>query len=114
MPDSSQAGWGGRVAVAIVRSDPPTAFLASDAEVLGRVLALRLVAQTSAGELPEKARQQIRAALLEERWADAVATWIEATGEIVDAYPDEDIWSEERLDLDAASFEIRLAPIFED
>ena len=28
MPDESRAGWPGRVAVAIVRSDPPQVFLA--------------------------------------------------------------------------------------
>jgi hypothetical protein len=51
--------------------------------------------------------------LLEERWGDAVFLWMEATGSVVDAYPDEDVWTEERLDQDRASFEIRIAPIFE-
>jgi hypothetical protein len=38
---------------------------------------------------------------------------MEATGTVVDAYPDEYVWTEERPDQDRASFEIRMAPIFE-
>jgi hypothetical protein len=37
---------------------------------------------------------------------------MEATETIVDAYPQEDVWIEERLDRDRASFEIRMAAIF--
>jgi hypothetical protein len=40
--------------------------------------------------------------------------WMQATSEVVDVYPDEEIVTEERLDQDTASMEIRLAPIFED
>ncbi|QXC59783.1 hypothetical protein KSP35_15535 [Aquihabitans sp. G128] len=114
MPDAARSGWPGRLAVAIVRSDPPQVFLASDQEVLGRVLALRLVAQTRPGEVSAEAIQEIRDALLEERWGDAVAAWIGATGEAIDAYPDDDVWTEERLDLAMATLELRLAPIFDD
>ncbi|MCU1358622.1 MAG: hypothetical protein JWM89_4040 [Acidimicrobiales bacterium] len=113
MPDSPNAGWPGRVAVAILRSDPPEVFVASDSEVLGRVLALRLVAKTAPEELPVESVRSIRAALLAERWGDAVADWIDATGDVIDAYPDDDIWTDERLDSEAASFEIKLARIFE-
>ena len=55
----------------------------------------------------------IRTALLEERWADAVVQWMEATGAVVDAYSAKDVWTEERLDEDRTSFETRMAPIFE-
>jgi hypothetical protein len=72
-----------------------------------------LFARTETRELSEGALQRIRDALLEERWADAVADWIDATGEAVDAYPDEDVWSEARLDADTASLEIRFRRIFE-
>ena len=106
--------WPGRVAVAIVRTDPPQVLLASDEDVLSRLVALKVVARTPRGEVDEGSLDRIRTALLEERWGDAVASWIEATGEIVDGYPDEDVWSPERLDSHAASFEIRMAPIFDD
>jgi hypothetical protein len=42
----------------------------------------------------------------------AVAQWMDATGTVVDACPDEEVWTEERLDQDRASFEIRVSPIF--
>ena len=114
MPDESRAGWPGRVAVAIVRSDPPQVFLATDADVLSRVIALKVVARTDPAELSAESLERIRAALLEEQWADAVVEWIQASGEAVDAYPDEDVWSESRLDAEVASLEIRLERIFVD
>jgi hypothetical protein len=109
-------GWPGRVAVGVVRSDPPAVFLAESPEVLSRVLALEVVAQTRPQELSHRPGllEKIREALLEERWADAVFSWIDATGEAVDAYPDEPVWSERRLDIEKASLEIRVAPVFEE
>lgn len=109
------SGWGGRVAVGILRGDPPQVFVAEDHTVLGRVLALEFVAR----ERPERfgspdAVERARAALLEERWADALFEWMNATDEVIDAYPDEELWTSRRLDADRVSFEIRLARIFDD
>ena len=111
MPDLPRPRLSGRAAVAIVRSDPPQVFLAEDDEVLGRVLAIKLVAQTPPEQLGSFAAE-IRDALLDERWADAVLAWMTATGDVVDAYPDDTVWTEHQLDADAAALEIRLAPIF--
>jgi hypothetical protein len=103
----------GRVAVAIVHTDPPTFFLAEDDDVLSRVLALELVAQTPAETISNEARlKRIQDALLEERWADALGEWIDETGTVVDAYPDETVWSEQRVDVERATMEIRMAPMF--
>lgn len=77
-------------------------------------MALRVVARSDPGELPEGSVERIREALLEERWGDAVAEWIGATGEAVDGYPDEDVWTESQLDTETASLEIRFERIFED
>jgi hypothetical protein len=99
--------------VAVVRSDPPQIFLASDEDVLSRLVALRVVARSDPRELPEGSVERIREALLEERWGDAVSEWIGANGEAVDGYPDEDVWTEARLDAETASLEIRLERIFE-
>jgi hypothetical protein len=111
----STIGWPGRVSVAVVRSDPPLVFLAESDAVIGRLLALRLVARERPRELARSGLlEAIRTALLEERWGDAVAMWMRATTEVVDVYPDEEVVTEERLDHDTASMEIRLAPIFED
>jgi hypothetical protein len=113
VPDEPHSGWGGRVAVAIVHSDPPVVYLAEDHEVLSRLVALRVVARSRPEEVGG-AVDDIREALLDERWADAVAIWIEATGDALDAYPDEDVWTNERLDSERAALEIRVAPIFEE
>lgn len=111
----STIGWPGRVSVAVLRSDPPVVFLAESDAVVGRLLALRLVARTRPSELAASGLlEDIRRALLEERWGDAVAIWMRATSQVVDVYPDDEIMTAQRLNHDTASMEIRLAPIFED
>lgn len=111
MPDVPRPHLPGRAAVAVVRSDPPQVFLAEDDEILGRVLAIKLVAQTPPEQLGSRLTE-VREALLDERWADAVLAWMSATGDVVDAYPDDTIWTDARLDADAAALEIRLSPAF--
>jgi hypothetical protein len=101
--------------IAVVRSNPPRVFLAASEAVLTRLVALELVAQSSPSDIHDAGVvHDIRAALLEERWADAIVDWMNATGETVDAYPDELLRTERTLDEEAASLEIRLAPIFVD
>jgi hypothetical protein len=104
-----------RVAYAVVHQVPPEVFFAEDEHVLSRVLALQLVAQLPATEVspPERLRA-MREALLDERWGDALLEWINETDTVVDAYPSEEIWGDDRLDLDRASFEIRVSPLFTD
>jgi hypothetical protein len=111
MPSEQSIG-----AYAVVRGDEPLVFLASDATVMSRVLALQLVAQLSASAVSSEARlDEMRSALLEERWADAVVAWIEETGTPVDVYEEGLIvWTEHHLDVEAASMEIRMAPLFSD
>ena len=101
-------------AYAVVRGEEPQVFLARDADVLSRVLALNLVAQTRAQDVTSPARLiQMREALLEERWADALLLWIEETGVAVDVYDESPrAWGEADLDLEKASLEIRVAPLF--
>lgn len=105
----------GRVAYAVVRDDPPRIFIAEDEFVLTRRLALDVVASIRADDLPSPSvAERLRTALLEERWADAIATWIEVSGIAVDAYPDEIVWTEAALDAERAAFEMRMAPLFRD
>jgi hypothetical protein len=103
-----------RVAYAVTHEGEPRVFLAEDETVLSRVLAVELVAATSPARLSPADVNVIRHALLEERWADAVAAWIGATGTYVDAYPSERVWSGQQLDEERASLELRVAPIFDD
>ncbi len=102
-----------RIAVGVLRGEVPRVFLAENVEVLGRLLALQLVAPTPAAKLGQ-AVGGIRQALLDERWGDAVLDWMEATGNVVDGYDDEHVWTEERLDREFADFELRLSPLFRD
>ena len=104
---------GAFVAYAVTHESEPRVFLAEDETVLSRVLAVELVAATSPAMLGADL-ESIRHALLEERWADAVAQWIGATGTYVDAYPSERVWSEQQLDEERAGLELRVAPIFDD
>ena len=91
-------GWPGRVAVGIVRGDPPQVFLADSPTTLGRLLASRVVAASKASALADRnVADEIDKALREERWADSISLWMEATGEVVDAYPDEEIVTAEGL-----------------
>ena len=104
-----------KVAYAVVHNDPPDVYIARDDEALTRLLALEVVART----IPESLRspegvEELRAALLEERWADAVVSWIEITGTAIDAYPDEPIWSSEDLSSERVLLEMRLGALFRD
>ena len=97
----------------IVRGDPPQVFVADSDETLGRVLALHVVAQSDPDELHSAGvLEDVRRALLEERWGDAVAGWIDASEEPIDGYPDEVVWTPEIVEAEQTSMEIRLAPIF--
>lgn len=103
-------------AYAIVRTDPPEIFLADDADAISRALAIHLVAQLPAAEVSSASRlREMREALLQERWADALLAWIDETGVAVDVYDaPTKVWSTDELDLDRASLEIRFAPLFTD
>ena len=101
-------------AFALVRGDEPRLVVAENAEVISRALALTLVAQLPAEKVSTPARlRRMRAALLEERWADALVEWIEETGTPVDVYDEvPKVWTEDDLDLDRATLEIRMSPLF--
>ena len=104
-----------RVAYAVVFGGArPRAFLAADEWVLSRVIALHLVAQTRPEEVPAEALPRIREALLQERWADAVAEWMQVTGVTVDVYSDEHVWVDADLDEERVALELRVAPLFDD
>ncbi len=103
-----------RVAWAVVYDDPAEVFVATDEYVLTRLLALKVVARAQSSSLGDTSLGMIRSALLEERWADAVAAWMAATGTRIDAYPDEQLWSAEAVEEELMSLQVRLSPIFED
>jgi hypothetical protein len=102
-------------AYAIVKTDPPQLFLAENAAVMSRLIALKVVAREDPALFPDGRIEVIREALLEERWADAVVAWMGATDTFIDVYEEYvPVWTEQDLDADLASMEIRMARIFED
>jgi hypothetical protein len=103
-----------RVAIAVTHGDAPVIVAASDDTVSTRAVALHLVADTDPRSISPGAVAAIREALLEERWSDAVWEWMDATGEVLDAYPDEPVWSEQQLDEERVALELRMALIFRD
>ena len=55
----------------------------------------------------------MREALLDERWGDALAAWIDETGVPVDVYAHAPaLWTESELTKEKALLEIKVAPIF--
>jgi hypothetical protein len=72
-------------AYAVRRSEPAQPLLADSEDTLNKVIALRWIGEWQPAD--DRAADQVRAALLEERWADAVVGWMNATGEEVDVFP---------------------------
>lgn len=103
------------LAYAVVRREPPDVFVAEDIDVLQRVIALEVVAQTPPAGLSEESRDDLRRALLEERWGDAVAGWIELTGVPIDVYTGGLlVWTAEAVDAEISGLELQFAPLFRD
>lgn len=102
------------VAYAVVRTEPPQVFVATDVDVLQRVLALELVARTPASAMQPGERSAIRSALLDERWADAVLQWIEEMGVPVDVYNHLHVFAEDDVPGEVVGSQLQFAPLFED
>lgn len=100
------------VSVAIVRTDPPSVFIAEDMETMNWVLALRLVARTTPEEVGSYLCDDLRQALLEERWADAVYAWMDVMEVEVDIYASEDMFT--ARDVEFAPTELQFSPLFRD
>ena len=98
------------VACAVVRDDPPQVFLAEDEATLNWVLALRLIALTPSAELPASLRENLRTALRNEQWGDAVELWMRNRPE-VDVYPSFELFIPN--DVALASMELEFTPLFE-
>ncbi len=99
------------MACAVVRDEPPVLMLAEDLDVLQRALALRLVARNEPPRLTDVQREGMQAALLDERWGDAVAAWIDHTGIEVDVYT-ESILTAADVPADLVGAELQFAPLF--
>lgn len=101
-----------QVAYALIPGHEEIACIANDVEVLTRVVVLRLVATTRPDQYPLEKIAWIRQALRESDWEGAIAAWMEATGERVNIFPDEAVWTDALLDEERFGLELAAAPIF--
>jgi hypothetical protein len=99
------------VACAVVRDDPPEVFIAEDQDTLNWVLALKLIAVTPGAELPEGLRHELRTALRQEQWGEAVELWMHGRPE-VDVYPSFELYTAQ--DVELAAQELEFTPLFKD
>ena len=102
------------VAYAVVRDTPPTVYAADSVDVLQRLLALEVVARTPPVGLEAGARGRMRAALLAERWADAVVEWIDETNIAIDVYTHLHVYSDLELPNDLIGAQLQFSPLFRD
>ena len=99
------------VATAVVHTEPASVYLADDIDVLHRVLALEVVARTDPGLLNGRA-EEIREALLEERWGDAVVVWIRETGTGIDVYTNSSVYSDDDVPEDLIGAQLQFSALF--
>lgn len=102
------------MAYALVQGEDQVRFAAVDESVLTRVLILELVAKLQPDRISAELRGRVRAALREQRWAEALVAWMEGTGQQINIFPDEPVWTQDALDEERFVFELEMSPIFED
>jgi len=102
------------VAYAVVRDEPPTVYAADSMDILQRLLALEVVARSVPTDLDGKARERMRKALLDERWADAVVEWIDTTGVAIDVYTHLHVYSDDDLPSELIGAQLQFAPLYRD
>ena len=100
------------VAHAVVREDPPRVFIANDEATLNWVLAIRLVAESPLGYFSEYVRSQLRKAIMQERWGDAVQLWVERSGIAVDFYPSTELFM--ASDVAMSEVEVQFTTLFQE
>jgi hypothetical protein len=100
----------------VLHGDPPDVYVAEDIDVLHRVIALEIVAQTPAAALSAEVRDDIRAALLDEHWGTAVELWMTYYSRArLDVYPSGlRIWTDAMITADVTNLELQFRPLFED
>jgi hypothetical protein len=100
------------IACAVVHGDPPEVFTAEDLDTLHWVLALKLIARTRGRDVPSGLRENLRSALTEERWGDAVELWMQVDPEAIDVYPSFDLHRPD--DVALGPEELQFSPLFVD
>ncbi len=101
------------VAYAVVRTTPAAIYVATDIDVLQRLIVIEVLARSDERLLGDRV-EEIRQALLEERWGAAAAAWIEATGIGIDVYTNISVYDENDLPADLVGAQLQFTPLFQD
>ena len=100
------------ISCAVVRDEPPEVFVADDIDTLNWVLASQCpIARTPGSEIPEDLRRNLRSALVDERWGDAVELWMRVHPGEIDVYPSYDFFTPRDVDLGPSA---PVHPLFRD
>lgn len=102
------------VAYAVLHGPNPDVYLAEDIDVLHRVLAMELVAKLDARTLDPLTRDDLRQALLDERWAEAVFSWMEMNNVQMDVYTHERVYTVADVPPDLIGAQLQFTPLFRD
>jgi hypothetical protein len=100
------------IACAVVHGDPPEVFTAEDLDTLNWVLGLRLIAKTRGRDVPSGLREELRSALANERWGDAVWLWMQFRPDAIDVYPSFELYLP--ADVELGPEELQFSPLFVD
>lgn len=87
-------------------------FIAEDLDTLNWVLALKLIARIPGKQVSDELRATLRAAVLDERWGDAVELWLRVHPGEIDVYPS--YYLHTASDVDLAAEELQFTPLFVD
>lgn len=99
------------VAYAVVHTTPAAIYVATDIDVLQRLIAVEVIARSDDRLLGDRA-ESIRRSLLDERWGAAAAAWIDATGIGIDVYTNISVYDEDDLPAELVGAQLQFAPLF--
>lgn len=95
-----------------MHDDPPTVLVADDIDTLQWVIAIHLIGRTPGRDLEEPLRTELRRAVRDEMWGDAVELWMRVYPGEIDVYPSHDLYTEQ--DVMLGHLELQFSPLFSD
>ena len=99
-------------AYAVVHDSPPGVYFAENIEVLSEVLAREVISQTPSTRFERNSLEEIREALLDRQWGEALEIWTLETGIVVDVFESGDVWTENQLNSSSYHLTVQKSPIF--
>ena len=88
--------------------------LVGEVRGVGLIAALELVADTDPALLTSEGAEELRKALLDERWGDAVVTWMALSGVAVDVYTFLPVYGRDELPSELIGAQLQFKRLFRD